>query len=502
MLQKVSGKQKEVLAMLVMAVILLVSAWFSDGCYHADEHYQIIEFANYKAGGTPQEHLAWEFREQMRPGFQPFLAYGLLKLATVAGIDDPYLKMMMIRMLTALLVCAVIGWSLRRAGYDPALRNTKKYIPWQYALIWFMPLLLVRFSSENYSGLCMFLSVGYLWMAGEKPRWKDYLFSGIFAGLAFLFRYQSALMIVPLFARLCLINKPGLRNVLIFFFSALVVTGTGFLFDHWLYNDWVFAPWNYFHANLVEDKLSGFGLKPWYYYFTAGSEQAFFPLGLLMWICMIVYWIKNPRSPLSWISLPFLLFHVLTGHKEIRFLFPLLWFIPWILTDVLSFAGRSLRPGLKKTGVILLWILGVCSVLLLLANITKPMDNYLAVSRRISEGEGHYKILYYRGQNPINPCNLHPDFYRVNNVQSLRRDEFFQPVQPGAGSDTVCYYYREGKGMLGQKQEGWRIIKSKLPLWLMNLQAGGWQKRTTTWVLYQMEKNASFPDEQEQVNKN
>ena len=502
MLQKFSMIKKESFATIVLGLILLISAFFSDGDYHADEHYQIIEFANYKAGGTPQEHLAWEFREQMRPGFQPFLAYGFMEIVSAAGINNPFIKMMMIRMLTALLVCGVLCLALRKARRNPALRDIKKYIPWQYALIWFMPLLLIRFSSENYSGLCMFLSVVFLWMTEDRPGWKDYLLSGFFAGLAFLFRYQSALMIIPLFGWLCLMQKSGLKNALVFFFSALAVAASGFFFDRWLYDAWVFAPWNYFHANLIEDKLSGFGLKPWYYYFTAGSEQAFFPLGILIWICLLLYWIKNPRSPLTWISLPFILFHVLTGHKEQRFLFPLLLFVPWMISDVLRFSATHLPSKIWKIVSVLLWITGVCSILLLIANITKPMDSYMAVTRRVSEGEGRYKIVYYRGQDPVNPCNLHPDFYKVNNIQCIRRDEVSQPIHLNTGSDTVCYYYKEAKGMLGLPQEGWNIIQSKLPLWLMNMRVGNWQKRTTTWVLYQMEKSTSFPDEQEQVNKN
>jgi hypothetical protein len=44
-------------AMLIYAI----SAWFSTGFYHGDEHFQIIEFACHKMGSVSQDQLAWEF---------------------------------------------------------------------------------------------------------------------------------------------------------------------------------------------------------------------------------------------------------------------------------------------------------------------------------------------------------------------------------------------------------------------------------------------------------
>jgi len=49
-------------------LISILMAWNSEGFYHYDEHYQIIEFAQYKAGKAVQDGLAWEFHEKVRPG--------------------------------------------------------------------------------------------------------------------------------------------------------------------------------------------------------------------------------------------------------------------------------------------------------------------------------------------------------------------------------------------------------------------------------------------------
>jgi phosphatidylinositol glycan class B len=38
---------------------------------------------------------------------------------------------------------------------------------------------------------------------------------------------------------------------------------------------------------------------------------------------MLAMWLRNPRHPVSWATLPFVLGHVAIAHKEARFLFPL-----------------------------------------------------------------------------------------------------------------------------------------------------------------------------------
>lgn len=61
------------------AVVLFITALFSVGAYHADEHYQILEFAGLKLGLTSAENLPWEFHYQMRQTLQPFMVIALHK---------------------------------------------------------------------------------------------------------------------------------------------------------------------------------------------------------------------------------------------------------------------------------------------------------------------------------------------------------------------------------------------------------------------------------------
>ena len=40
-------------SLLILAVMIAATAWFSDLFYFPDEHYQVLEFMSYKLGITP-----------------------------------------------------------------------------------------------------------------------------------------------------------------------------------------------------------------------------------------------------------------------------------------------------------------------------------------------------------------------------------------------------------------------------------------------------------------
>ena len=64
-------------------LINLITAFFSSGYYHTDEHMQILEFANYKLGHNPASNMPNEFFSKMRswllPGFY-FLSYKIIHI--------------------------------------------------------------------------------------------------------------------------------------------------------------------------------------------------------------------------------------------------------------------------------------------------------------------------------------------------------------------------------------------------------------------------------------
>jgi phosphatidylinositol glycan class B len=52
----------------ILAVVVIVTAWFSETFYFPDEHYQILEFMGSKLGITPRAELPWNFPPASGPG--------------------------------------------------------------------------------------------------------------------------------------------------------------------------------------------------------------------------------------------------------------------------------------------------------------------------------------------------------------------------------------------------------------------------------------------------
>ena len=128
--------------------IFLITAYFSFGHNQSDEHYQVLEFAQYQLGHIAGSELPWEFEEQMRPSFQPWLVVVLIKFLALFGISDPFVLTGLLRILSALFLWGVM------VKMNELLN--KKYFPeapWAVffsacvLLLWYVLFVSVRFSS-------------------------------------------------------------------------------------------------------------------------------------------------------------------------------------------------------------------------------------------------------------------------------------------------------------------------------------------------------------------
>ena len=63
----------------ITIIIYLIASYFHVGYVHADEYYQIFQFAAYKIG-MKIVHMPWEFYDQMRSTFQVIIIYFIYKI--------------------------------------------------------------------------------------------------------------------------------------------------------------------------------------------------------------------------------------------------------------------------------------------------------------------------------------------------------------------------------------------------------------------------------------
>ena len=85
-------------------------------------------------------------------------------------------------------------------------------------------------------------------------------------------------------------------------------------------------------------------VEPWYYYICYILQNAQLLIGLLIATSYVVLLIRRPKNVFIWITLPFLIIHMSIAHKEGRFLFPMVYFVPIILIQ----AWELLLPHFQK----------------------------------------------------------------------------------------------------------------------------------------------------------
>lgn len=417
-LENISFKNKILcLALLVYGL----TAYFSVGYYHADEHYQIIEFAGSKLGTHSTNELAWEYKAGLRQAIQPTMAYGIIKTFTVFHIDNPYVQTFLIRLLTGLFAIFVIN-KLINAFYPSVNRKNHTVFIILSFFLWFLPMLNIRFTSETMSGLTLLLALAYAEDNHICVK-RKYLLIGILLGFSFIFRFQSAFASLGLIAWLMFIRKEHISKIGSLLLGGFMVLCLGVLLDSWFYNKFTFTIYNYFYTSFLDNNTDAFGTSPWYYYFTSIIHYSIIPIGILILFSLIILAIRKPKHILIWMLFPFILFHTLIPHKEERFLFPMINLIPIVLILAyqefieIAFVRRLKNVKSIRIGfVIFIVFCAGLNIIGLFVMTFKPAGiGRTAITKYIHDtyGEKPIKVICNNWANPYNPFMSIPTKYYV-----------------------------------------------------------------------------------------
>lgn len=449
-------------------LIYIIAAYYCLGYYHPDEHYQLIEFAGLKTGDNKPTDLAWEYHAQIRPALQPYICLGIFKVLAWINITDPYVCAFVLRLVTALLAVIITGKFLQTqlAEFD---RNKQYCLILLSYFLWFMPYLNTRFSSEIWSGLSFLLATSMI--SKNKPA---YLLAGCLIGMAFLFRFQTALMAAGLCAWLLLIRRIKLQQFSRLFAGIFIVLVAGLIMDRLYYGNTVYSFLNYFNFNIINDVASEYGVSPWYYYLQYIFSSAHFFLGAVVLLALLMIIVLQPHNMFIWIVLPFLLVHCLIPHKEGRFLFPLIYYVPVILMQAFSYSPRYIW------GVYLLLLLPV-NIIAMAATVRKPAGNgRKEISHYIHQhyGDSCVDMAYTYSSNPYHTFPaLKENFYREKCISdkqiSLNRSFVFRKKGRSAVELLVVRKSEPDEMMMSAalKRAGWEIDKEAFPAWVQWLQA-------------------------------
>ncbi len=472
-------------------LVLVITCIFSVGYHHFDEHFQLLEFASIKLGLNTPEELPWEYHEQMRPAFQPFIVYCLAKTLSVLSLDDPFTITLVLRLLSATL--SFIALLLLYRTFKPKIKDEQlnRWFLFMSFFFWLGMYNAVRFSSEGWAaslftiGLCLYINL-------REPRFKflpkkplsAYLLIGLILGGAFLSRYQAGFLIVGLGAWMLFLGREKFKHLFIILFGILVMFGVGVLLDRWLYGEWTLSTWNYLDVNILQDKAAKFGESPWYHYFVEFILHGIPPFSLALLLGLLYFIVRYRKSPLTWSIVPFLLIHFMIGHKELRFLFPVVIFLPllFILSVQDLKSSWQQKPVLSKSLGVFVSIFFVVNGLLLGIVMFKPADTHISVYRSIYTNYDEPITLYYVDINPFDRIkNIH--FYRRPNLE-LKHVTSLDSLQQIKGERFLVV-------LTPQSKEDWftkdkKMVFQTYPDWVHQINYGGWIERSKAWYLYEV----------------
>lgn len=457
----------------------IFAAIFSTGFQHFDEHFQIYEFLNYKLGNIPGTNLPWEFREQIRPWFQVFTYFGVYKSLGFVDITSPFIFAFIIRLITSLFGLFALT---RLIPLIKLWIPSKKYqvMTWGFLnLSWFVPYIQTRTNSESF-GISFFLwgmSIFLLLIENKKNLVRAGLVSGFLFGFSYLSRSPMAIMVAALWFWAIFINRSNVKLLLSTAVGILVVIGLGVIFDYWGYGSWTFSTWNYFEANFLKDALSSFGVDPWWWYFRLTFNRGIPLISLPIILVTLWGWCMYRKHPLTWVTLSLFIFHSYVGHKELRFIFPVIILVPIFLGLFLSHFSEKVEELYKKK-----WVRGIWKFVLVV-NFTFLM---IGSFRAANPSVDFYKFIWnsdikeinVHGENPYTMLGLPLEFYK-------KEDLVINQVEKYPLSNEHYLFFNKGRFVKEmEKYSQCELIYLTYPKWVLNFNVGNWISRSRVWSLY------------------
>lgn len=466
---------------IAFAAVLLIAAIFSTGFYHDDEHFQILEFAGLKLGFNKPLQLAWEYLYQLRPAIQPLMVVVIHKILSLFSISNPFFIATIFRVFTAALFFTAVY--LFTKNYRQEIKNIQlqKWFLFLSCFLWFSVFINVRFSSESWSGSTFLIAFALLI---EKRQIKiiQYFFIGVLLGLSFIIRYQSGLLIFGMMAWLFFIRKEQLRNLLIMLSGIILIILVGVLIDSWFYGKWTLTIWNYFEQNILHNKTAEYGVQAWWYYFYMIFLKAIPPIGLLIICSVILFFVFKPKHLLTWTVLPFVILHFLIGHKEIRFLFPLVGFFPVFIISFIEIIQEHwntdfMESKLCRISTKIFWIFNIpaiCFVMFVPAN--SDISLYKAVYNKHDA-----KLLVYTDANPYSKERF-VRYYKRQKLEIVALDSVGGFDSLNSPQHLVVTTKPE---QLKRYTDRYKLIYSSYPDWVKNFNVNNWMSRTLIYYVYE-----------------
>lgn len=355
--------------LLVGLVLRVVAAWTGYGIFASDDYTHVIEMA-----WRWLEEPELQYNSRIRSELLARLVWVVFAAIRFFGVRDPTLVLQLLYTVFGLYSLLAIAPTYRlaqaRFGDDAA-----RVAAWLTAVEAALP----RLSTRALISMASIppLLWGLVWVErGTRievdSRWRALALGGALISVAALFRFQIGLLFLTLVVWMLfkIPRAQRLYSTLVFCAGGLVGLLAQLGLDLHAFGSPTPAPWLYLKYNMEES--SRFGVAPWFSY--AGM---FILLTLPPATIALAPGIWRAARRYSLLSAPFavfFVFHSAIGHKEERFLFPL---IPIFLILMAPALLQSYRAGGWRRGMVrYFWIIN--AVLLVGASISDAHRNVVA----------------------------------------------------------------------------------------------------------------------------
>lgn len=386
---------------LSLTLALLLRGYFflrQGGQIHPDEVMQYLEPAQWKIFGYA--HLSWEFEKGARNFVLSGFFSHFLRLGAWLGLT-PFAVHRAIFAFNSLLSLALLPamWRLGRALLPNNLR-----LAWVLTIGAAIFPVFAYFAPHSLSesqvillatwGSVFWLELHKAEIAPQQNR-SHALLAGLLFGLAFVVRYASLpLLIVP---SLSLLSAPRRRHLGAFLLGLSFPVAVTALSDWYSWGFPLATFVHYVDVNVVHGYASSHGTMPWWFYLDQLWQLFRWPLLLvaLTWVFALRrHWLILVATLLPLIS------YSLFGHKEMRFILPVLPLLLaslalglWSLWSAWVMLITRFRPAWGAAKIA--WIV----VLLSLAGLFfVPLAQVKTWSR--GDNRGYFTVLDYVGRQP------------------------------------------------------------------------------------------------------
>jgi phosphatidylinositol glycan class B len=322
--------------LIFSAIFHIFAVFYTEGFHRPDEYLGIFQWMQLKLGDISSEYLSWEFKAQIRTWIKPYFFSIIVTFCRFLKINNPFYQATILR-----FICSFFGFIAVYQISQSIIKSRKSDQFKKIALIaigslWFLPFIHARTTGENL-GASFFVFGCHFFL-----KRKNFL-AGLMMGLCFAFRFQMIFMIAPYILWQFIFNNFKVRPFAKLLAGMVTSTLISTTIDYFGYGNWTFTPFNYYYQNIVLGVASSFGVDPWWKYFDYIFFKGIPPFSLIFLLVSLYSWIKRPFSIYSFVSIPFFIVHSLIAHKELRFLFPLWIFMPFLIAEFFERFPRVLK---------------------------------------------------------------------------------------------------------------------------------------------------------------